>query len=58
MVVAMSATGNPALMAAAANLSVIAVLLFAWMQRQHQQFHDIVQAHATTIEREREVAAL
>jgi len=58
MVVAMIATGNPALMAAAANLSVIAVLLFAWMQRQHQQFHDIVQAHATTIEREREVAHL
>lgn len=58
MVIAMIATGNPALMAAAANLSVIAVLLFAWMQRQHQQFHDIVQAHATTIEREREVAHL
>lgn len=58
MVVAMTATGAPSLIAAAANLSVIAALLFGWMQRQHQQFREIVQAHATTIEREREVAHL
>lgn len=58
MVIAMLATRDPLLIAASANLSVIAILLFGWMRRQHQQFIDIVRAHATTIERERDVAHL
>ncbi len=58
MVLAMLASGDRSLTAAAINLSVIAVLLFGWMRRQHQQFRSIVHAHAETLDKEREVADL
>ncbi|NTS65172.1 EAL domain-containing protein [Sphingomonas sp. HHU CXW] len=56
MVLAMLASRDTAMMAAAVNLSVIATLIFGWMRRQHLQFRGIVRAHADTIDKEREVA--
>lgn len=58
MVVAMIASHDPSLMAAAVNLAVIAALMFGWMRRQHQQFRTIVRAHADAIDKEREVGQL
>lgn len=55
MVLAMLATRDMSLAAAAANLAIIAVLLIGWLRRQHQQFRGIVEAHALAIRNEREV---